>query len=99
MVNIAVIGNSEFALGFQLVGIREIISPSSQVIEDCKKLKKRSDLGIVIVDQSLMDTLHPHERIEIDNSIQPVFMSVSAEAEQGNLRELIKKSIGIDVWK
>ena len=45
-----------------------------------------------------MDSLEQHEREEIEGSVDPVFIPLSAKAEQDSLKRLIKKSIGIDLW-
>jgi len=97
MVNVAVLGRNEFVLGFQLVGIRETIETGSNPMEDINALRKRKDIGIVVIDEQIMSSLQQHQRQEIEDSVEPVFIPVSEKAEQESLRRLIKKSIGIDL--
>jgi|TARA_Y100000031_G_C8191727_1_gene371708 V/A-type H+-transporting ATPase subunit F len=97
MVNVAVLGSNEFVVGFRLAGIRETIEVSSEPLNDIDTLKKRKDIGIVVIDEQVMGSLQQHKREEIEDSVDPVFIPVSTKAEQESLRRLIKKSIGIDL--
>ena len=99
MVRIAVLGGSEFTVGFQLAGIKDTIESSDNPINDIENLKSRKDIGIVVVDEKILENLEQHQRIEIEDSVDPVFIPVSAKAEQDSLKRLIKKSIGVDLWK
>ncbi len=99
MVKVAVAGGSEFIVGFQLAGIRDTIEISQNGFGRLKELKGRRDLGIIIVDEKVLDGMEPHQRFEIEASVDPVFIPVSTKVEQDSLRRLIKKSIGVDLWK
>ena len=99
MVRIAVLGGSEFTVGFQLAGIKDTIEASNNPINDIENLKSRKDIGIVVVDEKILENLEQHQRIEIEDSVDPVFIPVSAKVEQDSLKRLIKKSIGVDLWK
>ena len=98
MVNIAVLGNDEFIVGFQLAGIRQTIMVSPEPLKDIADLRKREDIGIVVIDEKIMEKLEQHQREEIEDSVAPVFIPVSAKAEQDSLKRLVKKSIGVDLW-
>ena len=99
MVKIAVAGGSEFIVGFQLVGIRDMIEMGANPFNELKNIKNRKDIGIVVVDEKIMENLDTHQRLDIEASVDPVFIPVSAKVEQDSLRRLIKKSIGVDLWK
>jgi vacuolar-type H+-ATPase subunit F/Vma7 len=105
MVTIAAVGSNQFVVGFQLAGIRETIEISegqegkANAFSQLKGLKKRKDIGIIIIEEQVMDGLQPHERIELEMSIEPVFIPLSTKIQQDSLRKLIKKSVGIDLWK
>lgn len=98
MVNVAVLGGSEFIVGFQLAGIKEIIESSNEPVKDIMELKKRKDIGIVVVDEKIMESLDQHQKEEIEDSVEPVFIPLSTKVEQESLKRLIKKSIGIELW-
>ena len=99
MSRIAAAGTNEFIVGFQLAGINETIELGNNPYNELKNLKNRKDLGIIIVDENIMESLEQHQRIDIDASVEPVFIPVSTKVEQDSLRRLIKKSVGVDLWK
>ena len=98
MVKIAVFGGSEFTVGFQLAGIKDAGESGSSTFNELRNLKSRKDLGIVVVDEKIMENLEMHQRLEIEASVDPVFIPVSTKVEQDSLKRLIKKSIGVDLW-
>lgn len=98
-MEIAVIGSSKFTLGFRLAGINRIYEPSEKVMDTIEKIKQDKEIGIVIVDDETIFGLKDHERYGIDRSVKPVFIIMSENASQDNLRRLIIKAIGIDVLK
>ena len=63
MVKIAVLGGSEFTVGFQLAGIKDTIEVSDKPINDVENLKSRKDIGIVVVDEKILENLEHHKRI------------------------------------
>ena len=99
MVNIVVVGRNEFVVGFQLAGIRNVIEVKSNYFNELKNLKNKKEIGVVVVDEKTMEKLEPHQRNEIEASVDPVFIQVSTKIEQDSLKKLIKKSIGVDLWK
>lgn len=99
MVKIAAVGGSEFVVGFQLAGIKDITEVSDNYFNELKNFKNKKEIGIVVVDEKIMEKLEAHQRAEIDSSVEPVFIPVSAKVEQDSLKRLIKKSIGVDLWK
>lgn len=99
MVKIAVVGSNEFVVGFQLAGIRDIVEVNDNYFNELKDMKNKKEIGIVVVDEKIIENLESHQRMEIESSVEPVFIPVSAKAEQDSLKRLIKKSIGVDLWK
>ncbi|MBI2658233.1 V-type ATP synthase subunit F [Candidatus Woesearchaeota archaeon] len=99
MVKIAVAGSNEFVVGFQLAGIRDILELKGDYFNELKGMKSRKDIGVVVVDEKMMESLETHQRLEIEDSVDPVFIPVSTKTEQDSLKRLIKKSIGVDLWK
>ncbi len=96
MSEIAVIGESKFILGFQLAGIqttKEIDNPD-QVID----VMKEKRFGIVIIDEPTMTKLPEHYQMMVQESIHPVAVVLSEKESSDDLRKMIIKSIGVDVW-
>lgn len=99
MVRLAVLGNNEFVVGFQLAGIKDVVEVAGDYYNELKTMKNRKEIGVVVVDEKIMEGLEQHQRMDIESSVQPVFIPVSTKAEQDSLKRLIKKSIGVDLWK
>ena len=98
MVSIAVIGGKEFIVGFQLAGIKETIEASQNPMNEIRALKQKKEIGIVVVEESVLTLLDVQDRQDIENSVDPVFIPLSKNVEQESLKRLIKKSIGIELW-
>ena len=99
MVKLAVVGNNEFVVGFQLAGIKDVAEVAGNYYNELKNMKNAKEIGIVVVDEKIMESLEQHQRAEIESSVEPVFIPVSTKTEQDSLKKLIKKSIGVDLWK
>lgn len=99
MVKTAVLGSNEFVVGFQLAGIKDTIEVSDNPLQDINNLKNNKEIGIVVIDENIMEGLDKHQKIEVEDSVDPVFIPVSTKVEQDSLKRLIKKSIGVDLWK
>ena len=99
MVKIAVAGGNEFIVGFQLAGIRDTIEMTGDYFNQLKSMKDKKEIGIVVGDERIMESLEQYQRLEIEASVEPVFIPVSAKTEQDSLKKLIKKSIGVDLWR
>ena len=99
MVKLAVVGSNEFIVGFQLAGIKNVVESGDKPFDDIKRFKGSRDIGIVVVDEKIMEKLDIHQKLEIESSVDPVFIPLSAKSEQDSLKGLIKKSIGVDLWK
>lgn len=99
MVKLAVFGGSEFVVGFQLAGIKDVVEVAGNYFDELKNMKNRKDIGIIVVDEKIMENLEPYQRQEIEASVEPVFIPVSTKVEQDSLKRLIRKSIGVDLWR
>jgi vacuolar-type H+-ATPase subunit F/Vma7 len=93
------LGSNEFIVGFQLAGIKDTIESSDNPVNDITNLKNKKEHAVVVIEEKIMDTLDKHQKSEVEDSVEPVFIPVSTKAEQDSLKRLIKKSIGVDLWK
>ncbi len=97
-MNIAVVGRDDFVLGFQLAGINRIFEVEDNAAEKIDLIMQSQEIGIVIIDKKIIDELPEAKKELVEGSVKPVFVSLSTEISQEGLRQLIKKSIGIDLW-
>ena len=94
MKSIAVMGESEFTLGFRLAGIRDVITK-----DGIENVLASREIGIVIIDQTTFDSFDERVQEELTASLQPVFVVLAEEHNQDALRKMIVQSIGVDLLK
>ena len=103
MVEIAVVGNSAFGLGFQLAGIRkffEVNNLNSNAKEQLHIARNDPEVGIMITDETTIKSVDDQLREEIENAVKPVCIILSTNAgSQDSLRKMIIKSIGVDLMQ
>jgi V/A-type H+-transporting ATPase subunit F len=99
-MEIAVVGTTEFTLGFQLAGITRILNPpdDEELQRDMRALLNEGEVGIVVVDSEDLLKLPERLRIQLSDSISPTFLGIGT-TEDTTLRESIRKAIGVDLWK
>jgi len=100
-MEIAVIGNSEFILGFRLAGIRKTYAAESdeQLSAQVTKVLGDSDVGILVLNSSDMERIPRRLRTTLENSVKPTVIAIGGEEGGLSMREKIKRSVGVDLWK
>ena len=100
MRSIACVGNNEFMLGFQLAGIaRAITLNDNDPDKTIQSLIEDESLGLVVIEESSVKSLGEEMQEKITHSIEPVFLTITEHDSNRELARLIKKSIGVDLWK
>jgi V/A-type H+-transporting ATPase subunit F len=97
-MEIAVIGSEEFVLGFRLAGLRRVFVATPENYE--KKILEAvasESVGILAVDSKDLQLLSPQLRQKVLDMIQPVVVPVGKD--EGDLRERVKRAIGVDLYK
>ena len=99
-MEIAVVGTSEFTLGFQLAGVHSLYNPESddELASTMRDLLNQKDVGIVVIDSVDLTRLSDRLRSQIADSITPTVLGIGTE-EDNTLRESIKSALGVDLWK
>ena len=99
-MELAVVGSQEFTLGFQLAGISNIFNPETddEMSSQLKSLRNSKEVGIIVIDSSIMSTLPERLRGQLSASVTPTVLGIGTE-EDTTLRDTIRKAIGVDLWK
>lgn len=101
--DIGVIGNGDFVLGFNLAGVRRTfaVHDAKEFQREIERLvvKKAENLGILIVPGQELDSLPPLLRKRVSESLDPVVIAMGAGAGEDDMREKVKRAIGIDLYK
>lgn len=99
-MEIAVVGNSDFVIGFRLAGIRKTYEASPGEIEaKIQSVLDDKTVGILIVHGDDMTKLSPHMQKTLDDSVEPTVIAIGGKGESTNLRDKIKQAVGVDLWK
>lgn len=99
-MEIAVVGNSDFVIGFRLAGIRKIYDATPSDIEDrIRGVLNDKNVGILVVHNDDMEHLSPHMKQTLDDSVEPTVIAIGGKGESTNLRDKIKQAVGVDLWK
>ena len=99
-MEIAVVGQLEFTLGFQLAGVENLYNPSDdeEMAEILRTLLGQSEVGVVVVDNFDLVKLPERLREQLSESVTPTVLGIGTE-EDNTLRESIKSPLGVDLWK
>jgi V/A-type H+/Na+-transporting ATPase subunit F len=100
-MEIAVIGNSEFILGFRLAGIHKTYAAETdeRLVEHITSVLTDADVGILVLNSSDMEKVPRKLRVTLENSVKPTVIAIGAEEGGLSMRERIKRSVGVDLWK
>jgi V/A-type H+-transporting ATPase subunit F len=100
-MEIAVIGNSEFILGFRLAGIHKTYAAENdeELTEHITSVLQDTDVGILVVNSSDMEKVSRRLRTTLEDSVRPTVIAIGAEVGGLSMRERIKRSVGVDLWK
>lgn len=97
-MDIAVLGNDEFVLGFRLAGVKRVYTATEPEFEGrVLELIADSSIGVLVMNSSDLDGLGPVARRKVLESIAPVVVPVGKG--EGDLREKVKRAIGVDLYK
>lgn|SRR3989338_993027 len=98
-MEIAAIGTSETMLGFRLAGIRQTVIVDDELESDINKLISDQNIGIIIIDQQTFERFDELTRDRLRSIVKPAVVVLSTAYENEDLRRMIKKSIGVDIWE
>lgn len=100
MEEIAVMGDEYFALGFQAAGVKNVhVVDKNTANRKFEELMERKDIGILIMNNICFDMLSERLKERAWTQVRPtvVVLSHDISAEE-NLRIMIKRALGIDLW-
>ena len=99
-MEIGVIGNDLFTIGFRLVGIEKWFNVSKDVpVGDAiKTALQDKEIGVLVIHDEDWKELEASLRKKLSNSVKPTVIAIGAEVDEG-LRDRIKTAVGVDLWK
>ncbi len=98
-MEIAIIGSDDFVTGFRLAGVRNIFPVKNDFDLQINSAIEKEQIGVIVVEQEELDkTSHKTKRM-LEKLITPVLITLSSKGKETDLRELIKRTVGVDLWK
>jgi V/A-type H+-transporting ATPase subunit F len=99
ITQLAVCGNNDLLVGFQLAGIKKMFAVGQDDRFEDKLVEAMNDktVGILIVRDEDMRLFPPHRRKVLLDSVRPVIISIG-RTDVGDLRDKIRQAIGIDLY-
>ncbi|HJJ47698.1 MAG TPA: V-type ATP synthase subunit F [Methanocorpusculum sp.] len=100
-MEIAVIGNKEFILGFRLAGILKTYAAETpeKLAEAIQKVLDDENVGILVLQEADLETIPRRLQATVENSVRPTIVTLGGQEAGLSLRERIKRSVGVDLWK
>jgi V/A-type H+/Na+-transporting ATPase subunit F len=98
-MELAAVGRDEFVQGFKLAGIRRTVSVAREDLESqIAKVLEDPNVGILILSADDLASLSHPLRRRLDTTPRPVVIAIGRREEE-DLREKIKRAIGVDLYK
>jgi len=98
-MELAAVGRDEFVQGFKLAGVRKTFSVAKDGLElQVAKVLEDPNIGILILSAEDMGALSHSLRHRLETTARPVVIAVGRREEE-DLREKIKRAIGVDLYK
>jgi len=99
-MELAVVGNGEFVTGFRLAGVKKIFEINDEELEPTvENILNDREIGILVMHGDDLNKLPEMLRNTINDSVEPTIVTLGGSGESSNLREKIKQSVGVDLWK
>ena len=95
-MEIAVIGKEEFCLGFRLTGIKHVFE-TDEPQKAISEVAHEPSIGIAVLDENLLEKLDSHEQKALEDSLRPIYITLSTKASEDTLKKMIRKSIGVEL--
>ena len=99
-MEIAFVGGSESVLGFNLAGVKKSYAADTeeQMVSKIGEVMADSNVGILVLKQSDYKKLPKRLQEQLSESIKPTIIAIGTE-QSTEMREKIKRAIGVDLWK
>ncbi|MHB8584676.1 MAG: V-type ATP synthase subunit F [Thermoplasmatota archaeon] len=100
MKTVAVVGSDDFTVGFALAGVRNrtIAHTPDELEAGIQHQLDAKEAGILIIDAGDAERVSASLRRRIASSLDPVVVVLGGSGG-GDLREKVRRAIGIDLYK
>ncbi len=99
-MEIAFVGSGESVLGFNLAGVKKSYAANTEdeLVAKINDVMADPNVGILVLRQSDYNRLPKRLQEQLSESIKPTIIAIGTE-QSTEMREKIKRAIGVDLWK
>lgn len=99
-MEIAFVGTGDSVLGFNLAGIKKSYAANTEeeLVTKIGEVMADPNVGILVLKQSDYNRLPKRLQEQLSDSIKPTMIAIGTE-QSTEMREKIKRAIGVDLWK
>lgn len=100
-MEIAVMGDEHFVTGFYIAGVSKgFVVEKETVNKTFESIMGSEQIGIVVTEKKTLDMLTERNREIAMTKVRPTVVTLSHDVQaEENLRLMIKRSLGVDLWK
>jgi len=98
-MEIGIVGTDNFVTGFRLAGVRNTFAVEKSFDDTINRVLENKEIGVIVIEQEEMDKMTPKTKRILEKLITPVLITLSSKGKETDLRELIKRTVGVDLWK
>jgi V/A-type H+/Na+-transporting ATPase subunit F len=95
----AVLGERELAIGFRLIGLKDVFEITEQnAVSEFQRVMGSKEYSLVIASQSIRPKLSEAQRLQADSSLTPLVVFVptpTGEYEVESINALAKRVLGV----
>lgn len=99
-MQLAVIGNPTFTLGFRLAGVTRAVDAETDEAYNkaVRSALGDAEVGIIVMETADLKRLEGNLRRDLESRVRPTLVTIGL-GEDTNLREKLKQAVGVDLWK
>ena len=99
-MDIVAVGYEHFVTGFNIAGVNNTYIVEEDTANKVMEKVISGDTAVVITNKTVYDMLNSRMKEIVDTTVKPTFVILSHDVgAEENLRMMIKRSLGIDLWK
>ena len=99
-MDIVAVGYEHFVTGFNIAGVNNTYIVEEDTANKVMEKVISGDTAVVITNKTVYDMLNSRMKEIVDTTVKPTFVVLSHDVgAEENLRMMIKRSLGIDLWK
>ena len=98
-MKIGAVGSEDFVLGFKLAGVDKAYVSRGDIQQVFQEAVNDEEVGIIVIHEKEYSDLPLATIKAMENASRPIVITISEEEGESNMREMIRRCIGVDLWK